>query len=162
MRAETSTLRYLKKTPSYKHTAQDGTLVAQHHYTGHTHAIVYFLQSVHNPRCRQYCQELGRQAAKARAYKTVIIAIAPEPVEVLAREYPELQLPFPLLSDSELESFTRYGLVKRRWFRALQLLPALVVHDKYGIVYYLAVPENDQERPPWEEIEAVLERFPRG
>ena len=53
MRAETKTLHCLQKTPSYKLTAHDGSIVAQHHYTGHTHAIVYFLQTVANPRCRE-------------------------------------------------------------------------------------------------------------
>ena len=162
MRAETKTLRYLKKTPSYKLTAHDGQIVAQHHYTGHTHVIVYFLESVHNPRCRDYCQELARHAGAAKIFKTVIVGIAPEPVEVLARAHQELQLPFPLLSDTNSEVARRYGLQEGGWLRRQRLLPALVVHDKYGIVYYLAVPEEPQERPAWDEIEAVLKRFPRG
>lgn len=162
MKAETKTLRYLRKTPSYKLTAHDGSIVAQHHYTGHTHAIVYFLTSVRNPRCRDYCQELGRHAIAARGYKTVIVGIAPEPVEELARAHAELALPFPLLCDSEAQVAQNYGLVEKRWVGAPRLRPALVVHDKYGIAYLIAVPENDAERPAWEEIEAALKRFPRG
>lgn len=165
MRAETKTLRTLQKTPSYKLTAHDGTIVAQHHYTGHTHAIVYFLANVANPRCREYCQELGRYAVRAKAYKTVMVAIAPDPVAELARAQQELQLPFPLLSDTGSEVAKRYGLVRNRWLGAFgpgAVTPALVVHDKYGIAYYLGVVENPQERPAWEEIEEVLKRFPRG
>jgi len=79
MKAETKTVRCLKKTPSYKLTAHDGSIVAQHHYTGHTHAIVYFLASAANPRCRAYCQELNERVAAAKTYKTVVVAIAPEP-----------------------------------------------------------------------------------
>lgn len=162
MRGETKTVRYMKKTPSYNLTAHDGTVVAQHHYTGHTHAIVYFLTSVENPRCRDYCRDLSRQAPKARAYKTVTVGIAPEPVEALARAHQELGLSFPLLSDTELRTATKYDLLRKRWFRPPQVNPAVVVHDKYGIAYYVAIPENDQERPPWEEIEATLRRFHRG
>jgi len=35
------------------------------------------------------------------------------------------------------------------------------VHDKYGIAYFVAVPDAD-ERPAWQEIEDTLRRFPRG
>lgn len=162
MRSETKSLHYLQKTPPYKLTAHDGQVVAQHHYTGHTHAIVYFLQSVHNPRCRHYCQELGRKVNTAKNYKTAIVGIAPDPVEALARTHRELRLPFPLLSDPDSLTAERYGLVEKRWFRPPRLTPALVVHDKYGIAYYLAVAEDSRERPPWEEIEAALKRFHRG
>lgn len=165
MRAETPSLRHLQKTPSYKLTAHDGNIVAQHHYTGHTHAIVYFLESVANPRCCDYCQELGRRAALAKAYKTVVVGIAPDPVAELARAHQVLQLPFPLLSDTGSEVARRYGLVRNRWlgwFGPAQVTPAVVVHDKYGIAYYVGVVENSQERPAWEEIEGVLKRFPRG
>lgn len=162
MRAETKTLRYLKKTPSYNLTAHDGKIVAQHHYTGHTHGIVYFLKSVNNPRCRDYCQELGRHVVTARGYKTVTVGIAPDPVAALARAHQEWQLPFPLLSDTGGEVAQRYGLLGGGWFRPKRVTPALVVHDKYGIAYYLAVAEDPQERPAWEAIEAVLRRFPRG
>lgn len=162
MRAETKTLRYLQKTPPYKLTAHDGRIVAQHHYTGHTHAIVYFLQSVHNPRCRDYCQELGQHLAMAQVFKTVILAIAPEPVETLARVHPEWHLPFPLLSDTGSEVAERYGLLAGGWFRKKRVTPAVVVHDKYGIAYLVAVAEDSQERPSWDEIETVLKRFPRG
>ncbi|MBI4467211.1 MAG: redoxin domain-containing protein [Acidobacteria bacterium] len=162
MRAETKTLRYLKKTPSYKLTGHDGSIVAQHHYTGHTHAVVYFLESVGNPRCRAYCQELGQHLSAAKAFKTVILGIAPEPVEALAQAHRELGLSFPLLSDAQSEVAGRYGLVEKRWFGPLRQRPALVVHDKYGIAYYIAVSEKADERPSWEEIEATLRRFPRG
>jgi len=162
MKAETKTVRLLKKTPSYKLTAHDGAIVAQHHYTGHTHAVVYFLQSAANERCRSYCRELSERVAAARLYKTVIVGIAPEPVAELARAHQELGLQFPLLSDVQCEVAARYGLIEKRWFRPARRRPALVVHDKYGIAYFIAVPENDAERAPWEEIEATLRRFPRG
>lgn len=162
MRAETKTLRYLQKTPPYKLTAHDGTIVAQHHYTGHTHAIVYFLESVDHPRCRDYCQELGQHVLTAKTYKTVILGIAPDPVAELARAHQDWRLPFPLLSDPGSEVAKRYGLLGGRWFGPKRVTPALVVHDKYGIAYFLAVAENPQERPAWEEIEEVLKRFHRG
>lgn len=162
MRAQTQTLRLLTKTPSYKLTAQDGQIVAQHHYTGHTHGIVYFLESVQNPRCRDYCQELGRHLLAAKAFKTVIVGIAPDPVAALARAHQELELPFPLLSDPGSQVAGRYGLVEKRWFQPPRLVPAVVVHDKYGIAYYVGVAENPEERPAWEEIEATLKRFHRG
>jgi peroxiredoxin len=162
MRAETKTLHYLKKTPFYKLTAHTGQIVAQHHYTGHTHAIVYFLESAENPRCRSYCQELGQQVNTAKFYKTVILGIAPEPVERLAVVHQEMNLPFPLLSDSGSEVAARYGLLLGRWYERKRLSPAVVVHDKYGIAYFIAVPEKPEERPAWAEIEAALKRFPRG
>lgn len=162
MKSETETLRVLKKTPSYKLTAHDGSIVAQHHYTGHTHAIVYFLASARHPRCRAYCQELAQRAATAKLYKTVIVGIAPEPVEELARVHQELQLPFPLLSDTESAVARRYGLIEKRWLRPAVQRAAVVVHDKYGIAYFLGVAENDSERPAWEELEATLHQFPRG
>lgn len=162
MRAETKTLRYLVKTPGYKLTGHDGKIVAQHHFTGHTHAIVYFLQSAHNPRCREYCQELGRRAGAAKLFKTTMLSIAPEPVEALAQAHRELELPFPLLSDPGSQVADRYGLLEGGWFRPKRVTPALIVHDKYGIAYYVGVAEDPQERPAWEEIEATLKRFPRG
>src|SRR3989304_3743204 len=115
MKAETKTVRCLKKTPSYKLTAHDGSIVARHHYTGHTHAIVYFLASAANARCRAYCQELSEKFATAKLYKTVVVAIAPEPVEELARAHQELGLSFPLLSDAQSEVAGRYGLVAQGW-----------------------------------------------
>lgn len=162
MRAETKTVRYLQKTPGYKLTAHDGTVVAQHHYTGHTHSIIYFLQSIDHPRCREYCRELSQRAALAKVYKTVMVGIAPEPVPVLARAHQELQLAFPLLNDPGSEVASRYGLHDSGWFRPKRIRPAVVVHDKYGIAYYVAVADHAQERPAWEEIEPVLKRFPRG
>jgi len=162
MRAETKTLRYLKKTPGYKLTSHDGGIVAQHHYTGHTHSIVYFLQSAANLRCRAYCQELGGNLTRAKAYKTVIVGIAPDAVPDLARAHTELSLPFPLLSDSGSVVADRYGLVSGGLFKPRRVTPAVVVHDKYGILYFLAVAETGDERPAWEEIEAVLQRFPHG
>ncbi|MFQ5778946.1 MAG: peroxiredoxin family protein, partial [Terriglobia bacterium] len=162
MRAQTKTARYMKKTPGYKLTAHDNTIVAQHHFTGHTHAILYFLQSVRNPRCADYCRELSRHASMAKVYKTAIVAIAPDPVAELARAHQEWQLAFPLLSDPGSEVAKRYGLCESGWFRSPRLRPALVVHDKYGIAYLVAVAENPDERPRWEEIEEVLKRFPRG
>jgi len=161
MKAETKTVRVLKKTPSYKLTAHDGSIVAQHHYTGHTHAIVYFLQSASNARCRAYCQELNERVATAKTYKTVIVAIAPEPVEELARAHRELGLGFPLLSDAQSEAAGRYGLIEKGWFGPARQRAALVVHDKYGIAYLVAVADAD-ERPSWPEIEDTLKRFPRG
>ena len=139
MKAETKTVRCLKKTPSYKLTAHDGSIVAQHHYTGHTHAIVYFLASAANARCRAYCQELNERVAAAKTYKTVVVAIAPEPVEELARAHRELGLGFPLLSDAQSEVAGRYGLIEKGWFRPARQRAALVVHDKYGIAYFVAV-----------------------
>ena len=162
MRVQTKTVRYMKKTPGYKLTAHDNKIVAQHHYTGHTHGIIYFLQSVHNPRCGDYCRELSRHASLAKAYNTVMVAIAPDPVAELARAHQEWQLAFPLLSDPGSETARRYGLYQSGWFRSPRVRPALVVHDKYGIAYLVAVAENPEERAGWEEMEEILKRFPRG
>lgn len=161
MRSETKTLRYLLKSPSYTLTSHDGKLYAQHHYTGHTHAIVYFLESAWNPRCRDYCQELSTRQKTAASYKTVIVGIAPEPVAELKRVWEELKLSFPLLHDPARQTAERYGLLTGKWFWR-RAHPGVFIHDKYGITYYIRVPENPSERPAWEELEAVLKRFPRG
>ena len=161
MRAETKTVRYMQKTPFYRLTAHDEKIVAQHHFTGHTHSILYFLQSIANPRCREYCQELSQHTAAAKVFKTVVVGIAPDPVEELARAHAELQLAFPLLSDTGDAVAASYGLAEKKFLGKPQRRAGLIVHDKYGIAYYIAVPENAQERPPWNEIEETLRRFPR-
>jgi peroxiredoxin len=161
MKAETQTLRCLMRAPSYKLTGHDGKLHAQHHYTGHTHVILYFLASVANPRCRAYCQELSEKHKLAGAYKTAILGIAPEPVEDLARAQGELGLAFPLLYDPARQLAERYGLITGKWVWR-RAHPSVFIHDKYGILYYVAVPEDPDERPAWAELEEVLKRFPRG
>lgn len=162
MRSETKTLRYMQKTPYYRLMAHDEKIVAQHHFTGHTHSILYFLESIANARCREYCQELSGRVPAAKVFKTIIVGVAPEPVAGLAKAHEELKLAFPLLSDTGSEMAERYGLMKKGLLRAPRLRPGLIVHDKYGIAYYIGVPENAQERPSWEDIEATLRRFPRG
>lgn len=152
----------MKKTPNYKLTAHDGTIVAQHHYTGHVHGIVYFLESISNPPCRDYCRELSQWVPRAQAFKTSVVGIAPEPVEALGQAHAELELNFPLLSDPGSVAAQRYGLLGGGWFRSKRVSPALIVHDKYGIAYFVGVAEKRGERPRWEEIESVLKQFPRG
>ncbi len=161
MRAETKTVHYMQRTPFYRLMGHDEKIVAQHHFTGHTHSILYFLQSIGNPRCREYCQELSQHTAAAKVFKTVVVGIAPDPVEELARAHQELQLAFPLLSDTGDEVAARYGLVEKKFLGKPQRRAGVIVHDKYGIAYYIGVPENAQERPPWIEIEETLRRFPR-
>lgn len=161
MKAETKTVSYLKKSPSYKLTTHEGKLCAQHHYAGHTHAILYFLESARNPRCREYCQELSAKKVTAALYKTAILGVAPEPLEELKQVVDALKLEFPLLHDPARHTAARYGLVTGRWLWR-RAHPGVFIHDKYGITYYIAVPENPTERPAWTELEAVLKRFPRG
>ena len=162
MRSETKTLRYMQKTPYYRLMGHDEKIVAQHHFTGHTHSILYFLENISNPRCRAYCQELSGRVPAAKVFKTVMIGVAPEPVPELAKAHEELKLAFPLLSDTGSQMAASYGLVEKGLLRAPKLRPGLIVHDKYGIAYYIGVPENAQERPSWDDIEATLRRFPRG
>jgi len=162
VRSETKTLRYMQKTPYYRLMGHDEKIVAQHHFTGHTHSILYFLESISNPRCREYCQELSGRVPAAKVFKTVIVGVAPDPVPELAKAHAELKLAFPLLSDTGSEMAASYGFVEKGLLRAPRLRPGLIVHDKYGIAYYIGVPENAQERPTWEDIEATLRRFPRG
>ena len=162
MKAETQTLAYLKKTPYYRLTKHDGQPIAQHHYTGTTHSILYFLQSVHNAPCRAYCQELSGRAGTAKIFKTALVGIAPDPVEELARAHGELQLAFPLASDPGSEVAKAYGFLETPWLGKPRLRPGVVVHDKYGIAYFVAVAESPEERPAWQELEEVLKRFPRG
>jgi peroxiredoxin len=162
VRSETKTLRYMQKTPFYRLTAHDEKIVAQHHFTGHTHSILYFLESISNPRDREYCRELSGRVPAAKVFKTVILGIAPEPVPELARAHDELELAFSLLSDTGSAMAESYGFVEKGLLRKPKLRPGLIVHDKYGIAYYIGVPEAAHERPSWEEIEATLRRFPRG
>lgn len=162
MRSETKTLRYMQKTPYYRLMGHDEKIVAQHHFTGHTHSILYFLESISSPRCREYCQELSGRVPAAKVFKTIIVGVAPDPVPELAQAHEELKLAFPLLSDTGSEMAERYGLVEKGLLRQPRLRPGLIVHDKYGIAYYIGVPEKAQERPSWEDIEATLRRFPRG
>jgi peroxiredoxin len=162
MRAETRTLRYLQKTPYYRLTNHEGEPIAQHHFTGHTHSVLYFLESVRNARCRDYCRELSQRLPTARLFKTAIVGIAPDSVEELARAHQELQLAFPLASDPGSEVARAYGFLERPWWGQPRLRPGVVVHDKYGIAYFLAVAEDAGERPDWSEIEATLRGFHRG
>jgi len=162
VRSETKTLRYMQKTPYYRLMGHDEKIVAQHHFTGHTHSILYFLENISNPRCREYCQELSGRVPAAKVFKTVIVGVAPDPVPELAKAHEELKLAFPLLSDTGSEMAERYGLVEKGLLRKPRLRSGLIVHDKYGIAYYIGVPESAQERPSWEDIEATLRRFPRG
>ena len=162
MRSETKTLRYMQKTPYYRLMAHDEKIVAQHHFTGHTHSILCFLESISSARCREYCQELSGRVPAAKVFKTVIIGVAPDAVAELAKAHEELKLAFPLLSDTGSAMAASYGLVEKGLLRGPKLRPGLIVHDKYGIAYYIGVPESAQERPSWEDIEATLRRFPRG
>jgi peroxiredoxin len=156
---ETKTLKYMQKVPTFKLTAHDGSIYAQHHYTGHSNMVVLFFSSAKNPRCQEQMKEYGAHLGTARAYKTVLIGIAPDDVQTLGQVHRALALGFPLLFDQDLVTARRYGIV--RGLLRKRVRPTVVVNDQYCVAHYVAVAERDEDRPRWEIIEDILRRFPR-
>ena len=100
---------------------------------------------------RQHHTEFQRRNAS-------ILAISSEDQERTAKLKGELELPFPLLSDSERHAIRDYGVFHENEPKGrLISRPATFVLDPSGKISYRYVGENHTDRP---EIEALLTALP--
>lgn len=160
MRNETDKIRYLQKAPPFKLPGFDGSIYAQHHYTGHTNLVVFFLRSASDPLDLELLREINAHLDLCARFQTVMLALLPEPPHRLKALHQELGLKFPLVSDTQGQTAARYGLVDGfLFFRKMRR--AVIVQDKYSVMFHIAVAERDDDGPDWATIEDVLSKFPR-
>ena len=97
--------------------------------------------------CREQLLELGARAAEVAQAGVQLLAVMPDPPEMLARLRRELALPFPFLSDRDQQATTALcGAVTR-----CQLLV-----DPEGIVRWAGASEGARENPaPQAMLEAA-------
>ncbi len=160
MRDQTKKIRYLQKAPPFKLPGFDGSIYAQHHYTGHTNLVVFFLRSASSSRDIELLREINAHVHLAPRHQAVFLALLPDPPYRLKELHSELGLQFALVSDTESRTAEQYGLFDGFLFFK-KLRRTVLVQDKYSVMYHIAVAERDDEAPDWAAIEETLSKLPR-
>jgi len=120
--------------PDFKLPATNGQEISLSSFRGKSNVIMFFIRETTCPQCRTHVMQLGRMYEQFREAGAEIIVILGEDMEK-TREYAnEINLPFPILSDSGRNVYTLYELEK--YFLLFQRTASLVV-DKDGLVRYL-------------------------
>lgn len=160
MQNQTKKIRYLQKAPSFKLPGYDGTIYAQHHYTGHTNLLIFFLRSASDPHDIELLRDIDAHHELCTRHQAEILALLPDPPHRLKAVHEELGLKFPLVSDTQGQTAERYGLTDGFLFFK-RMRRAVIVQDKYSVMYSIAVADRDDEALDWDAIEDVLSKFPR-
>ncbi|HEU4326606.1 MAG TPA: redoxin domain-containing protein [Roseiflexaceae bacterium] len=97
-------------------------------YRGRQHLALVFLPNASDPAAHDYLRGLAARHAEIRAAAAEVLVILPAAPAELAWLRHELGLPFPLLSDANGETATR--------FLPQDAGVGLFVVDRYGELYY--------------------------
>jgi peroxiredoxin len=120
--------------PDFKLPATNGQEISLSNFRGKSNVIIFFIRETTCPQCRTHVMQLGRMYEQFREAGAEIIAILGEDVEKTRAYANEINVPFPILSDSGRNIYTLYELEK--YFLLFQRTASLVV-DKNGLVRYL-------------------------
>lgn len=127
---------------------------------------------------------MRRRYGEVQATDTDVVAISFEPEDRLAQLARQLQLPFVVLSDSERQTYRKYGLARVTWTQAfspgtvwtyikllvrgrryqfrrsdLRQMGGDFIIDGHGIVRFEHRTQAPHDRPSVEQLLEVLERI---
>lgn len=114
----------------------------------HPHgAVLIFYRGHWCPYCRRYLSKIQANLGRFREFGVGLVAISPEPVSTAAALARELQLTFPLLSDSDGRVIDRFG-VRNGFLGGSSGLPhpAVWIIDSEGGVVFRSIDRNYKKR----------------
>jgi len=100
--------------------------------------------------------EADRQDEKVKARMEIARKGFPKD---LSAEKGKIPVPFPILMDEDRKVTKELGLFTTEWggSKIDQLIPAVFVIDKQGILLFKYISQNTWDRPGWEYMKRVLE-----
>lgn len=131
----------------------DGTMLRTRDYYMRRNLAIVFTHGPDCDACRDYLRRLGKQQAAVHAEVGEVIAVIPaDPASVEALRH-ELDLPFPVVADTDGALHARYGLLADD----NQPLAAIFVTDRYGTIYQASIAGEAHEMLDPEEVPGWLE-----
>lgn len=106
----TNPLKAGQKLPDVSVKNEDGKSVPLSTYHQDSPLVIVFYRGSWCPICTRHFQELLQSYPEIKKLGASVIAISPDTVENSAANAKQLDLPFPLLSDSDLTAARKFGI----------------------------------------------------
>lgn len=133
--------------PAFSLPGADGIPHSPWDYKQRDHIALLFLQSAKTSEGQSILRTFARQYPTFREERCAILAITADPVIVNLQVQETLHLPFPLLSDVQGKTISRYT----RWQHAT-LTPSIVLTDRYNALYEQWSAESEATLPPISDL----------
>lgn len=141
----------------------DGRLVSLKTVVGESTALLIFYRGGWCPFCNKQLAAISQDFSKFKEFHVKIVAVSAEEVEKGKELLQRHALPYTLLSDTRFEGIDRYGVRETNVSEQLKTRgvtsyskPAAFIVDGQGIIRYVHVGKNAQDRPNNEELLRVL------
>ncbi|MFL5629061.1 MAG: redoxin domain-containing protein [Ktedonobacteraceae bacterium] len=139
--------------PAFTLPGADGMPHSPWTYKQREHLVLLFTRNPTSSETRGLLKAFAHEYKAFREEMCAILAITPATVLANLRLQDELSLPFPLLADPQGDVIAKYT----RWnANNKDLLPAIVLADRYNAVYQQWIAEQEADLPSIEEILEAL------
>jgi len=136
--------------PAFTLPGADGMPHSPWTYKQREHLLLLFTHGTVSSEARGLLKTFAHEYKTFREEECAILATTPDTVFVNLQAQETLNLPFPLLADPKGEVISRYT----QWDADnKQLLPSIVLADRYNAVYQQWIAEHEENLP---SIEALL------
>lgn len=160
---EPSELKVGDRAPDFVARDLDGRPVSLKSIVGGSRALLIFYRGGWCPFCNKQLAAISQDYSKFKELHAKIVAVSSEEVEKGKELLQKLALPYTLLSDTRFEGIGRYGVretsvpeqLKARGITSYSK-PAAFIIDAQGIIRYIYVGKNAQDRPNNEDLLRVL------
>jgi peroxiredoxin len=120
--------------------------------------VLVFVRGHWCPYCRRYLQKLASRYSEVVERGSALLAISPEPVLTSASFARELNLPFPILADTDGAVIDLYQTRNRLTAsRAMMPHPSVFVIDKQGMICFRSIDRDFRRRTTVRSILHVLD-----
>ncbi len=140
--------------PAFTLPGADGMPYSPWAYKQREHLLLLFTHGGSSSETRGLLRAFAHEYKAFRAEQCAILAILPDTVITNLQTQEALHLPFPLLADPKGDVISRYT----RWeLSSKDVMPSIVLADRYGALYQQWVVEQEAALPPIHELLASLE-----
>jgi peroxiredoxin len=140
--------------PAFTLPGADGMPHSPWTYKQREHLVLLFTRHPTSSETRGLLKAFAHEYKAFREETCAVLAITPATVIANLQLQEELSLPFPLLADPKGEVIARYT----QWNASSKdLLPSIVLADRYNAVYQQWLAEQEVALPTIEELLALLQ-----
>lgn len=145
------------EAPDFRLHATTGAEIGLSDYRGKQHVVLLFFPLAFSSTCLTELCSVRDTYQRYRDLDAEVLGISVDSVYTLKAWAAQENLPFPLLSDFNLEVAPRYDSLYDRlgWMKNVPKRSAFVI-DKEGIVRHTEVVENASELPDFKAVRLLL------
>ena len=130
----------------------DGGRVRVWDYRGKRNVVLFFAHGVNCSRCMELLKVLASNYKDVVAQEAEVLFVLPVTLLDAAALKHEMNLAFPVLYDETRETYGRYGVISDKG----EPISAVLVSDRFGEVYHMALAHEEHELPSFSDIMSWL------